>query len=133
MKITLNKAGLLPNKLHDELLEVITEQFSLTHNDENIYLNFKDINKVVTPIFEDGEQTGETISYEKKRIEIEVIGKDEENNDIYGDVVHYDDFDGQALIDNIEIIVNVHDCTPIKQPRTETDKIWDSLVYLLGV
>jgi len=106
MKIILEQSekSLLPNKFHDELLEVITESFSLTHNDESIYLNFKEINETIKPIMVEVQQeplpepevtydefmeeivtepiitekqyvkTGEEVAYTKKRVENEVVG-----------------------------------------------------------
>ena len=123
MKITIIKDLINPNKFHDELLEVITEDFSLQHNDESIFLNFNDITEVKTPVIENEEVIDTIISYTKKRTESEITGQDEELNDIYSDVIYQDEFDGNLLLNTIDGVIDAHNPTPYPQPINEADRI----------
>ena len=125
MKITIIKDLINPNKFHDELLEVITEDFSLQHNDESIFLNFNDITEVKTPVIENEEVIDTIISYTKKRTESEITGQDEELNDIYSDVIYQDEFDGNLLLNTIDGVIGAYDPTPYAQPITESERVYN--------
>ena len=125
MKITIIKDLINPNKLHDELLEVITEDFSLQHNDENIFLNFNGITETKTPVIENQEVIDTITNYTKKRVESEITGQDEALNDIYSDVIYQDEFDGNLLLNTIDGVIGAHDPTPYLQPITESERVYN--------
>ena len=104
MELLYDKGEILTDRIHDELAQVITEQFSLGIKGENIYLNFKDVTETIKPIMVEVQQeplpepevtydefmeeivtepiitekqyvkTGEEVAYTKKRVENEVVG-----------------------------------------------------------
>ena len=124
--LKLEYTGLNTCKFHDEVIDNITEKFYVESDETTTFITFTEINKYET----DDGQGGTTVTYKKKRIENEVIGQDSEGNDIYGDVIYWDDFDGAALITQIQGYVDAHDCSPVTPAKTELELVQEDLALL---
>lgn len=123
-----NKDGVIinPNVLHDSLSD-LKEIFYLTHDDVEFHLIFPDLKEEITEVF-DGETLIDMIKSYKKRVEHVQI--DEEGNEIIAE--SWVDFDFELIKTQVEQVISEHDPTPKPEPISETEKIWDTLSYLIN-
>lgn len=124
MLLTLEYQNCCTNKLHQELLEQITENFAIQSDDVTTFITFIDIRKSESI----DEQEQPVITYQKRRVEIEPI---EEGSEETHEVTYWDDYteavtnpidaEPKGLIAQIDAIVAVHDPTPLPVPKTELE------------